>query len=250
MSMNLFVGRTSELQRYQKFLTRESPWILIIGGLGGSGKSTFLSELAKQARADADTCLVSFDFAQKTLREDDLTCLENFSQQVDSHCDAKGTMEFRKCIAKGRPEIGKRVAGGNTRIGEIKQGITAESDAEVHEAGLTIEVGETSIRETRRQMREVAREKFYAQMKTFRVKRLVVMLDTCEWLNENTAEAGTARWGIELFKGLRSRMQSQGKICYVVMTSRVPLQLEGINCKIRLSSGSVSLYVSGSKVIA
>ena len=141
MSMNLFVGRTSELQRYQKFLTRESPWILIIGGLGGSGKSTFLSELAKQA--PRDTCVVTLDFAQKTLREDDLTFLENFSQQVESYCDAKGTMEFRKSIAKGRSEIGKRVAGSNTNIGEIKQGITTGSDAEVHEAGLTIEVGET-----------------------------------------------------------------------------------------------------------
>jgi hypothetical protein len=136
---------------------------------------------------------------------------------------------LRKSIAKGRYEIGKRVSGGNTKIDEIKQGIIAGSDAEVHEAGLTIEVGETSIQETRRQMREVAREKFYAQMKTFRMKRLVVMLDTCEWLNEDPAEAGAARWGTELFKGLHSRMQNQGKLCYVVMTSRVPLQLEGIN---------------------
>src|SRR5260370_2959086 len=78
-------------------------------------------------------------------------------------------------------------------------------------------------------MGEVAREKFYAQMKTFRMKGLVVMLDTCEWLNEDAAEAGAARWGTELFKGLRSRMQNQGKLCYVVMTSRVPLELEGIN---------------------
>src|SRR5713101_818370 len=198
MSSNPFVGLTNELQRYQRFLTEENPWVLIIRGLGGSGKSTFLSELARQA--PADTCLVSFDFAQPTLREDDLSFLENFSRQVESHCDAKGTMEFRKSITKGRTEIGKRIAGGNTRIGEIKQGITAESDAEVHEAGLTIEVGETSIQETRRQMREVAREKFFAQMKTFSRKRLVVMLDTCEWLNEDTAQAGAARWGIELFK--------------------------------------------------
>ncbi len=227
MSSNLFIGRTNELQRYQRFLTEENPWVMIIRGLGGSGKSTFLSELAKLAPADA--CLVSLDFAQPTLREDDLTFLENFSQQVESYCDPERTVELRKSIAKGRSEIGKRVAGGNTRIGEIKQGITAESDAEVHEAGLTIELGETSIQETRRQMREVAREKFFAQMKTFRMKRLVVMLDTCEWLNEDTAQAGAARWGTELFKGLRSRMQSQGKLCYVVMTSRVPLQLEGIN---------------------
>ena len=225
MSLNLFVGRASELQRYQSFLTKESPWVLIIKGLGGSGKSTLLSELATQA--PTDTSVVTLDFAQKTLREDDLTFLENFSQQVESYCDPERTVELKKSIAKGRSEIGKRVAGGNTRIGEIKQGITAGSDTEVHEAGLTIALGEIGIQETRRQMREAAREKFYTQMKTFRMKRLVVMLDTCEWMNEDTA--GAARWGTELFKGLRSRLQNQGKSCYVVMTSRVPLQLEGIN---------------------
>ena len=157
MSLNLFVGRANELQRYQKFLTRETPWVMIIRGLGGSGKSTFLSELAKQA--PADTCIVSLDFAQRTLREEDLTFLENFSQQVESHCDPERTVELRKSIAKGRSEIGKRVAGGNTQIGEIKQGVSAGTDADVHETGLSIEVGETSIRETRRQMREAAREK-------------------------------------------------------------------------------------------
>jgi hypothetical protein len=228
MSLNLFVGRASELQRYQKFLTRETSWVLIIRGLGGSGKSTFLSESTKQS--PRDTCIVTLDFAQKTLREDYLTFLENVSQQVESYCDPERTVELRKSIAKGRYEIGKRVAGGNTEIGEIKQGITTGSDANVRETGLTIEVGETSIQETRRQMREAAREKFYAQMKTFRMKRLVVMLDTCEWLNEDTAEAEVAHWaGTELFKGLRSRMQNQDKLCYVVMASRVPLQLEGIN---------------------
>src|SRR5260370_239556 len=79
-------------------------------------------------------------------------------------------------------------------------------------------------------MREVAREKFYAQMKTFRPKRLVIMLDTCEWLNEETTEAEAARWaGTELIKRLHSRMQDEETACYVVMTSGVPLQLEGIN---------------------
>ena len=228
MSLNLFVGRTNELQSYQKFLTEENPWVLIIRGLGGIGKSTFLSELAK--RAPGDTCVVLLDFAQKTLREDYLTFLENVSQQVESYCDPERTVELRKSIAVGRYEIGKRVAGGNTNIGEMNQSITTGSDAGVHDAGLTIEVGEASILETRRQMREASKEKFYAQMKTFSMKRLVVMLDTCEWLNENTAEAEAARWaGTELFNGLHSRMRNQGKSCYVVMASRVPLQLEGIN---------------------
>ncbi len=228
MSLDLFVGRKRELERYQKFLTRDTPWVLIIRGLGGNGKSTLLSEFEKQKLCD--TYVVTLDFAQKSLREDYLTFLVNFSDQVVPYCDPERTVEFRKSVVDGRSEIGKRIAGGSTEIGEIKQGITAGDDADITGAGLTIEVGEASIQETRRQMREAAREKFYAQMKTFSMKRLVIMLDTCEWLNEDTPEAEAARWaGTELIKGLRSRMRNQGKPCYVVMTSRVPLQLEGIN---------------------
>ncbi len=228
MSLDVFVGRTRELERYQKFLNRETPWVLIIRGLGGSGKSTLLAEFEKQT--PPDTCVVTLDFAQKSLREDHLTFLENISQQVEPYCDAERTVEFRKSIATGRLEIGKRVAGGNTEMGEIKQGITSGPDVDIHNTGPTIEVGEASIQVTRREMREVAREKFYAQMKTFTKKRLVIMLDTCEWLNEGTKETEAARWaGTELIKGLRKRMRDQDKACFVVMTSLVSLELEGIN---------------------
>jgi len=228
MSLDVFVGREREIDLYKKFLARKTPWVLIIRGLGGSGKSTLLTEFEKQT--PRDTCVVTLDFAQKSLREDYLTFLENISQQVEPYCDAERTVEFRKSIATGRLEIGKRVAGSKTKIGEIKQGITSGSDVEIHDTGLTIDITEAKILETRHQMREIAREKFYAQMKTFAKERLVIMLDTCEWLNEKTAEAEAARWaGSELMKGLRTRMQNQGKACFVVMTSRVPLELEGIN---------------------
>src|SRR5215813_14355067 len=109
-----FVGRTHELERYQKFLTRDTPWILIIRGLGGSGKTALLSEFEKQT--PRDTCVVTLDFAQKTLREDYLTFLEGFSQQVEPYCDAERTVDFRKSIATGRFEIGKRVAGSKFAI--------------------------------------------------------------------------------------------------------------------------------------
>ena len=67
MSLDVFVGRTCELECYQKFLTRETPWVLIIRGLGGSGKSTLLTKFEKETLRD--TCVVTLDFAQKSLRE-------------------------------------------------------------------------------------------------------------------------------------------------------------------------------------
>ncbi len=228
MSRELFVGRTREAERYQKFLSKETPWIMMIRGLGGGGKSTLLAEFERQT--PRDTCVITLDFAQRTLREDYLTFLEHFSQQVESYCDPERTVELRKSIATGRYEIGKRIAGGITTIEKIEQGMAAEADASIAHAEQTIELGEPGIQETRHQMREAARERFYAQMKTFSAKRLVILLDTCEWLTEDTPETQAARWaGTELIKELRSRMHHQGKLCYVVMASRLPLSLEGIN---------------------
>jgi hypothetical protein len=78
-------------------------------------------------------------------------------------------------------------------------------------------------------MREASKEKFYAQMKTFSMKRLVVMLDTCEWLTEPEGiEVG--QWVLnELVPGLQTRIRQQGRQFHVVIASRVKLKLDAIN---------------------
>ncbi len=228
MALQAFFGRIRELQRYQKFTAKETPWVLIIRGLGGSGKSTVLSEIEKQESSRSfDTCIVSLDFAQKSLRDDFLTLLENFSQQVESHCDAEQTVNFRKSVASGRYEIGKRISSGGIRIDEMHQDVTAGDDTQISNIQSSIDITEAGIRETRHQMREISKEKFYAQMKTFSKKRLIILLDTCEWLNEQKgAEAG--QWLVdELLPWLHTSMQKKGQNCFVIIASRVPLKL---NC--------------------
>lgn len=232
MALQAFFGRTRELQRYQKFTAKETPWVLILRGLGGSGKSTFLTEIEKQESLRSfDTCTVFLDFATKSFRDDYLALLENFSQQVESHCDAEQTVNFRKSVASGRYEIGKRISSGKTEIGEIYQGITAGNDAEIKSIESTINITEANIRETRHQMREISKEKFYAQMKTFSKKRLIILLDTCEWLNEQKgAEAG--QWLVdELLPWLHTSMQRKGQSCFVIIASRIPLNLNCIKDK-------------------
>jgi ABC-type dipeptide/oligopeptide/nickel transport system ATPase subunit len=227
MPLNLFVGRTQEIRRYQQFLTGETSWVLIIRGLGGSGKSTLLKELARQTSQDRDTCIVTLDFAQKTPREDYLTLLESFSRQVESYCDPERTVEFRKSIATGRYEIGKRIAGDNIEIGEINQEVTAIQDSSINGVRQTIQIGEKR-QEALQQMRELSKEKFYAQMRTFTQKRLIIMLDRCEWLNETTG-AEAVRWAVdELIPGLHFSMQRKGQQCFLVMVSCTPLQLNSI----------------------
>src|SRR5712691_11351296 len=117
-----FVGRKREKDLYKKFLTQENPWVLIIKGLGGSGKSTLLTELAREPLQD--TCVVTIDFEQDSLREHYLTLLEHFSEQVKYYCDPERTVELQNSIADAHREIGKRVATGSTKIDEINQNVT------------------------------------------------------------------------------------------------------------------------------
>ena len=91
------------------------------------------------------------------------------------------------------------------------------------------ESDDPALREIRHQMRELATEAFYTQIKTFRLNQLVMMLDTCEWLIEPEGiEVG--QWVLnELVPGLHTRIQQQGRQCHVVMVSRVKLKLDVIN---------------------
>ena len=172
---------------------------------------------------------MKLDLVQESLRDDYLAFLSEFSQQIESYCDPERTVDFKKSVATGRAEIGKRVARGNTEIGTIDQSLTAGSDVKISGADLKIKLGETGSQETERQMREIAKEKFYAQIKTFVKQRLVILLDTYEWLHVEGKETQAARWAVtELLPGLYYRMHNVGKRCYLVMTSRIPLGLEGV----------------------
>jgi hypothetical protein len=197
--------------------------------LGGTGKGTLLDELESQT--PRDTCVIRLDLGQKSLRKDYLTLLENFSLQIESYCDPERTVEFKRSIAKGRFEIGKKVNRGDTSIGEINQQIEGGDDLDVSDTEFSVDVGEDHIEETRSQMRELSKEKFYAQMKTIAARRLVIMLDTCEWLGVTKgAEAG--QWAVdEVIPGLHASMQKKGQQCFMLMASRVPLHLNCINQK-------------------
>ena len=78
-------------------------------------------------------------------------------------------------------------------------------------------------------MRELATEAFYAQLKTCTLDRLVLMLDTCEWLNEPEGiEVG--QWVLnELLPGIRTRMRQQKKHFFTVIVSRILPRLDAIN---------------------
>ena len=58
----------------------------------------------------------------------------------------------------------------------------------------------------RRQVRETVTKAFYAQALTFQSARLVIILDTCEWLSEPEA-VDVGQWVTdELVPGIHERM--------------------------------------------
>jgi len=86
----LFVGRERETDLYKKFLLRETPWVLIIIGLGGIGKSTLLHRLAEYTLAEpplSKTLVVTLDFADEELRNDPLKLLEKLANDTAPCCD-------------------------------------------------------------------------------------------------------------------------------------------------------------------
>src|SRR6266849_128023 len=209
----LFVGREREQDVYKKFLAKETPWVLIITGLGGIGKTTLLHRRAEYTLSEATllkTGVVTLDFANDELRNDPLKLLDKLTTDTTSYCDLQQIdSEFKKELLESLNQLAQL---------SKERAQTVRNDSE-----------DLALREIRHQMRELATELFYMQIKTFKLDRLVIMLDTCEWLNEPEGiEVG--QWVLnELVPGLHTRIRQQGRQCHVVMVSRVQLKLDVIN---------------------
>lgn len=209
----LFVGREHEIGIYKKFLSQETPWVLIITGLGGIGKTTLLHQLAEYTLTVpslAKTGVVTLDFANEELRNDPLKLLDKLTQDILPYCNMQQIdIELKKALQQNFDQLAL------LREERVQTGVSESEDP--------------ALREIRYQMRELATEALYAQLQTLTVTRLIIMLDTCEWLTEpEGVEAG--QWVLnELIPGIHNRIRQQGQQCPAVMVSRVQLRLDAIN---------------------
>jgi tetratricopeptide (TPR) repeat protein len=209
----LFVGRERETDVYKKFLARKTPWVLIITGLGGIGKSTLLHRLTDYTLTEpalSETGVVTLDFADEELRIDPLKLLDKLTKDTIPYCDAQQIdVELKKSLQQNFDQL-------------------AQLSAERAQTGVN-EAEDPALREMRHQMRELATEAFYTQIKAFKLDRLVIMLDTCEWLNEPEGmEVG--QWILnELIPGIHTRIRQKGCQCSIVMASRLQPRLDVIN---------------------
>jgi|GEM_PF-521756 len=213
MPETLFVGRERETDLYKKFLAKKTPWVLIITGLGGIGKSTLLHRLIEYTAKEPDlseTGVIMLDFADEELRNNPLKLLDKLTKDTASYCD----------VQQIDVELKNELQQNFDQLAQLSQ--------ERIQTGVN-EAEDLALREMRHQMRQLATEAFYIQIKTFKLDRLIIILDTCEWLNEpEGVEVG--QWVLnELIPGIHTRVRQKSLPCSVVIASRVQPRLDVIN---------------------
>ncbi len=223
---NPFVGRAREQKAYRQLLAQDSPWVLIITGDGGIGKSTLLRHLKDQTPRDIPVALLNF--ANDKLRIDPLNILEELSWQLAADCHEQRVAAFEQTLADGRAKLSKAIESMNQQF-IVGEGGSAK-DIQVDLTGYSA----AAMREQRRQVRESATRAFYSQLMTYKPAQLALMLDTCEWLSElEGLEVG--KWVMdELLPAMRERLAHTRHRLSAVIASRVSPPLTVIERQDRL----------------
>ncbi len=215
-----FVGREHELQCYQNLLKTSSPWVMVITGQGGNGKSTLLRRFAEQTPHDI-AMVIKLDFIHSELCVDALAVLEELAEQLKHYCSKPSNQSFRETLAWGRRELATAKHMSETIIASDSATVTGN---QLMMQGVTIE--------QRRQVRASVRKMLFEMMDTLRVLRVVLMLDTCERLQESekSGMSEIGEWVMnDLLPGLQTRLQRRQRQCLAVIASRVHPHLEAID---------------------
>ncbi len=217
MAQNTFVGRDYEQTLYKEFLSKETPWLLLITGLAGIGKTTLLEKFRTLTPFDIQVVSLDFD-KEPLLYADPLKLLEDLAQLTKSFCDQQESAEFVETLKQGRTQI--------EELDQQTSPIIHDSERASVQVLQKVRHLRSALQEVRHQVRELAAEAFFTQLDTYKQKQLVIMLDTCELLYEPEGwEVG--QWMMnEFLPTLNVRMYQR---CFVVMASRVPLQSETID---------------------
>jgi hypothetical protein len=219
MFQDIFIGREREQKCYRDFLTTDTPWVLIITGLGQSGKSRLLRQLKE--RTPRNIPVAKLDFAMNGFQTDHLSILREIARQIEVVCKPEASAAFKKAVDDGRNKITALSAQAKQDI--IHQEINIDGGEAIGNQ-LRIQLNK-NIQEIKRQVLEEVFDPFYTQLATFSFDRFVLMLDTCEWLNQ--VEVGP--WVLdELIPELCTRMHEQGKQFTVVIAGRVQPNLNAI----------------------
>lgn len=248
MRQNLFVGREREQRLYQEFLAADMPWVLIITGIGGNGKSTLLHRLDAHTPPHIPT--VALDFAEQELRTNPLHILEELAKKLHPYCE-ESLPTFQRELHSGRDLASTQGQRAVKTIQDSDSWKLKQDLSLAQREAVQVQVQDLVTQVSYPQIQELATEAFYHQLDTYKPDRLVLLLDTCEWLSEPEGrEVGQWLWN-ELLPTIHSNLQRRGRQCHVVITSRVYPNLQAINEQERLhitlpmlDSAAVAFYLT------
>ena len=241
-----YIERVAERQAYLEFLTRDTPWVLLVTGLEGNGKTEFLRDIQDPTSLN-DMCVVYLNFAMSSLQKDALSVLARLVERIESFCDEQRIRTFKDILQARRDKLSELSIWvvQQHRVGNYGQS---------RDANQTVSVPDDMAQEKRQQIRAVVTEAFYAVLDSFRLSQLVILLDNCEWINEIESSLlesiEVSRWLMdELLPDIHERMQAKNKRCSVVIASSIPPTFRNINeraqqrCNLdKLDKASVDRY--------
>ncbi len=238
---NPFVGRKREQQLYSQMLTGTTPWVMVITGQGGIGKTTLLRHFCELTSRDIP--VVSLNFANTVLRTDVLNIVAEISWQLATCCDAQARAIFEQTLAEGRALLSEMSK-------QTIQTVQIGNDASAEGIQLDMRADLATSREQHRQIQASVCQSLYNQVLTFRPARLVILRDTCEWLSE-TEGLDVGRMVMdELLPKIHDYLTRHHHLCTAVIASRVPPPLSVIerqNCHTlvlpMLDKASVDTYL-------
>jgi tetratricopeptide (TPR) repeat protein len=212
---NIFVGREDEEKQYQEFLQGTSPWVFMITGQPGTGKSALLRRYISQT--PRDVACIHLDFSNDTLCIDAFTVLERCAEQLET--DPQVIATFEQALAQAR--------GMLKPPDTIHQSLVAEGSAQVTDVRFSVSIAN----EQRQRALALAQSAFLALVNTLHEPCLVMLLDTCERLQQMDGNAlnDVGKWLItDLLPRLHDRLARRHRTCLIVTASRFALPFENI----------------------
>ena len=219
LSSPSFIGRDEQIDFYHHFLSQPSPWLLLVTGMPGCGKSFFLKHihLIHMKKDDPKNNIptaypVYLDFADISLQTDPFTLLSEFSWRCAEFCDAEAVDKFRQELQTSRLQLVQRYTEQLKFIPDQLQQQAPGS------ANLELLLSEDNKEDVEL---NTVQDALLKQLATLpQDKHLVVMFDTCEWLTEPTRQR-VKTWLLEQFL---PNLHEQCP-CHVVMACRTPIPL-------------------------
>jgi tetratricopeptide (TPR) repeat protein len=192
-----FVGRESERRAYHLFLTLEDgPWLLLISGQSGNGKSSLLQQLKAETASPFQARLLDFNATQ--LQGNILHLAAEISQALRPITPASDFQEFWQEYKQGRDRLTQMPS-------TLSQQVHAEAGASVQHVPLSINVNDT-MNQVRREVADQITLALLQLASTAQATPIVLLLDTCERLEEPAGQEVRAWLFRDLLPPLRERL--------------------------------------------